>query len=301
MSGATANNGAMALLELGKVRVGRSQPKSKRVNPDHLKSFRMCEAYRKGDDRARGRILDENKNLAIVVLRHIQGFGYKRTLHLEEFEESDIFAFCFFGLHLALMNYRPLISFGSYAYSVIKQRAIDEMRQYSKVPRPLRDRMRRLRTYEGDNSKESIMEFLGMRKEIAYKNFLQCMDVHWGNPSLDLVIENVHTSALSNGLRFMDKEEAAQNLYDRVPDGQLGVQESFERSEISRIVREVVASIKDDRFRGIAELYFFESWAGHKIAEKYNVTESRIFQILKHDIKPYLKKRLADYGIDGVG
>ncbi len=186
-------------------------------------------------------------------------------------DRDDLFGAGTIGLVHAAETWSPErgASFKTFAYTAIRGAILDELRRLDPLPRPRRDRLRRMRRASGD-----LREELGRTPtldEIAAK-----LGVRVDELNEDLALLRVSRVASLDELRSFGHDDLGQDL---ATEGGPGPLDLAERSDLIDRVARAIGTLPDPD-RKLVLLYHHEGLYLKEIGVVLGISESRACQIL---------------------
>jgi RNA polymerase sigma factor for flagellar operon FliA len=227
----------------------------------------LWQAYAKGDQTARDRLLTEHLGLVHHVARQMS-----RTLAVRA-DFDELVSAGTMGLMNALESFDASrgLAFSTFAAPRIRGAILDELRRQDHVPRSVRRKTREISA-----ARETLMRIMGRApedKEIA-EHLGVDLDTLWRWQS---DVEGAHHLPL-------DRSPSERESHSPLPadllsnEDEEGIDEKLSKQQEVEILRKAILQLKEQE-RIVLTLYYFEEMKLHEIADVLDLTESRVSQI----------------------
>jgi RNA polymerase sigma factor FliA len=232
-----------------------------------MKTTSLWQAYAKGDQSAREKLLTEHLGLVHHVARQMS-----RTLAVKA-DFDELVSAGTMGLMNALESFDAGrgLAFSTYAAPRIRGAILDELRRQDHVPRSVRRKTREIgaaretltRIFGRPPEDKEIAEHLGVDLQTLWR---------WQSD-----VEGAYHLPL-------DRSPSERDAHSPLPADLLsneeeeGIDEKISKQQEVEILRDAITKLKEQE-RVVLTLYYFEELKLHEIAEVLELTESRVSQI----------------------
>lgn len=187
------------------------------------------------------------------------------------FDRDDLFGAGTIGLVHAAETWDPLrgASFKTFAYTAIRGAILDELRRLDPLPRPRRDRLRRMRRMSADLRAE-------LGREPSLDEIAARMGVTRADLAEDVELLRVTRVVSLDELRSLERSDVAGDVAELDTPGPVDL---AERKDLVERVAQAIGELPDPD-RRVAVLYHHDGLYLKEIGTLLGISESRVCQIL---------------------
>jgi RNA polymerase sigma factor FliA len=234
----------------------------------NMASTALWQAYTKGDDSARDRLLNEHLGLVHHVARQLSRSLATHTDFDELVSAGSI------GLMNALESFDASrgLAFSTFAAPRIRGAILDELRRQDHVPRSIRRKSRDI-----GNAREELTRTLGHLPDdkVLAKHLGIDLETLWRWQS---EIEGIFHVPLDPGPGPGETQTSGGSRDYLADDREQSIEDQINFREEIAFLRDALLELKEQE-RVVLSLYYLEELKLHEIAAILQLTESRISQI----------------------